>query len=395
MAVDLGYKMFDSDNHLYEGTDAFTRYLDPRYRDEFKWVSDDRGRRYIILHGKFWPYIGIPTFDPVSIPGSMELMYKGKLTKRELGEAAPVLMEPLHNRPEYQNRDARVARLDEQGIEACWMFPTMVSGIEVQTSDDLGLTYALTNALNQWLLEEWGFHHQERMFVTPAVSLADPEQAERQLEFAIEHGAKGVMMRPAPVPTEMGPRSPGRPMFDRFWARAAEAGVAIMCHAGDTGYQRYSGDWTGNYEMQPYKTSVPQTDWIYVEGRAPSDFILSLIAHGAIDRHPNLQVVSVESGGHWVPGLIKAMKKYYTHYPESFFGDPIEQFGNNVWISPFWEDDIEELAAVMPVEHILAGSDWPHPEGLADPTDFVKGLDAFNEADQRKIMRENGLSLVR
>ena len=77
MAVELGDRMFDADNHLYEGTDAFTRHLDPRHRDEFLWVSDDRGRRYIILHGKFWPYIGIPTFDPVSIPGTMELMYRG------------------------------------------------------------------------------------------------------------------------------------------------------------------------------------------------------------------------------------------------------------------------------------------------------------------------------
>ena len=50
------------------------------------------------------------------------------------------------------------------------------------------------------------------------------------------------------------------------------------------------------------------------------------------------------------------------------------QFNENVWISPFWEDDIDELARVMPVDHIIAGSDWPHPEGLADPTDFVKGL---------------------
>jgi hypothetical protein len=83
MAVELGYRMFDADNHLYEGTDAFTRHLDTRHRNEFLWVSDDRGRRYIILHGKFWPYIGIPTFDPVSIPGTMELMYRGKLSNKE------------------------------------------------------------------------------------------------------------------------------------------------------------------------------------------------------------------------------------------------------------------------------------------------------------------------
>ncbi len=106
--ADLDYLMFDSDNHLYEGTDAFTRHLDPQFADEFKWVTDERGRRHIVLHGKFWPYIGIPTFDPVATPGSMELLYKGQLTKQELKAQGIKLMEPLADRPEYQNRAERL-----------------------------------------------------------------------------------------------------------------------------------------------------------------------------------------------------------------------------------------------------------------------------------------------
>jgi hypothetical protein len=37
----------------------------------------------------------------------------------------------------------------------------------------------------------------------------------------------------------------------------------------------------------------------------------------------------------------------------------------------------------------LAGSDFPHAEGLAEPTDFVKSLKGFNEGDQRMIMHNN------
>jgi hypothetical protein len=37
----------------------------------------------------------------------------------------------------------------------------------------------------------------------------------------------------------------------------------------------------------------------------------------------------------------------------------------------------------------LAGSDFPHAEGLAEPTDFVKSLTGFNEDDQRMIMHDN------
>lgn len=390
----IDYEMFDADNHIYEATDAFTRHLDPRFNEEFKWVTDARGRTYIILHGKWWPYIGIPTFDPIATPGSMELMYRGKLQRQELAAQGIKFMEPLSERPEYQHRQPRVARLRQQGIAACWMFPTMVSGVEEQTSDDPELTYGLLDALNRYLLDEWQFDGADGIFCTPVVSLADPDRAVEQLEFAIANGARGVMMRPAPAPTARGPRSPGREEFDPFWARAAEAGVVILCHAADTGYHRYAGDWTGNYEMQPYRKAVKMTDWIFIEGRAPSDFILALIAHGALHRHPDLKIASIESGGFWVPPLIHNLKRYYAHYPDSFYGDPIEQFERSIWIAPFWEDDVAELSCHVPVERILAGSDWPHPEGLAEPRQFIDGLTAFSPVDQRKIMRENGLALV-
>src|SRR3546814_15816738 len=62
--------------------------------------------------------------------------------------------------------------------------------------------------------------------------------------------------------------------------------------------------------------------------------------------------------------------------PHGFDGDPIEQFKRNVWISPFHEDDIAELIEVMGADHILFGSDYPHPEGLAEPCSYLDHLPA-------------------
>jgi len=390
---DLGYAMFDADNHFYEGRDAFTRYLDPKYQREFFWVRDERGRTHVILHGRFWPYIPNPTFDPIAVPGSMELMFGGKKSRAELAAEGIRLTEPLADRPEYMNRQARLERMGAQGVEACWMFPTMVSGVEHQTRDDVDLTYALLNALNRWILDEWGFGAEGRIHAMPVVSLADPDQAVAQLEFGLAHGARAIMLRPSPAPTIRGYRSPGLPEFDGFWARVAEARVAVTCHAGETGYHQYAGDWTGRYVLEPFM-DTPAYDAMFVEGRAVSDFTTALIVHGAFQRHPDLRVVMIENGCGWVPDLMRRFRKFYSHHRESFPGDPIEQFQRNIWISPFWEDDIAELATYLPVEHILAGSDWPHAEGLAEPAHFVKGLHAFGADDQRKIMRENGLALL-
>jgi predicted TIM-barrel fold metal-dependent hydrolase len=49
----------------------------------------------------------------------------------------------------------------------------------------------------------------------------------------------------------------------------------------------------------------------------------------------------------------------------------------------------------MTPEHVLFGSDYPHPEGMAEPLNFAKEIDGlFSEADTRKIMGENMFELL-
>jgi len=43
---------------------------------------------------------------------------------------------------------------------------------------------------------------------------------------------------------------------------------------------------------------------------------------------------------------------------------------------------------------ILAGSDFPHPEALAEPIKFAAGLEGLLEGAVRRIMRENALELL-
>jgi predicted TIM-barrel fold metal-dependent hydrolase len=75
----------------------------------------------------------------------------------------------------------------------------------------------------------------------------------------------------------------------------------------------------------------------------------------------------------------------------------VEQLKNNVWIAPYYEDDVKLLAETIGVEKILFGSDWPHGEGLADPMAFTADIPQFPEfsaEDTRKVMRDNALDLL-
>ena len=77
-----------------------------------------------------------------------------------------------------------------------------------------------------------------------------------------------------------------------------------------------------------------------------------------------------------------------------FSKDPIEQFREQVWIAPFYEDDIRLLADTIGVDKLLFGSDYPHAEGLEIPTAFLHDLHGFAKDEIRMIMRENAFAFL-
>lgn len=61
----------------------------------------------------------------------------------------------------------------------------------------------------------------------------------------------------------------------------------------------------------------------------------------------------------------------------------------HLWVSPFFEDDVVALCGTLGVERVLAGSDYPHPEGLAHPAEFADELAALSPSDRRLVLRDN------
>lgn len=390
--MSLGYRMYDADNHLYEAADAFTRHLPADRQKDFYWTTDQRGHRHIILGGKHFDYLPNPTFDPIAVAGCLLEVFAGEKSMLETKNTA-YTFERLADRPEYQDRQVRVRRMDDQEVEAALLFPTLVSGVEEATGSDVDLTTALLWSFNRWLEEDWGFAYQNRLFATPVISLSDVDEAVRMLEWALGRGARAIMVRPSPVPTRMGMRSPADPLFDPFWARAQEAGVLVCGHLSATGYHRYSGDWTGVYEFAPHRPQGPFAS-IATHARATMDFFTAMVVQGAVTRFPRLRLLSVENGSDWVHWIVERMKVEYQRYPGNFPEEPVAAFERCVWVVPYWEEPIAELTRYVPVERILAGSDFPHSDGLPEPTQFAKALDGFSDDDVRRIMRDNLRALL-
>ena len=174
----IGYALYDADQHYYEANDALTRHLDRNHRHAVRWIDMD-GRRTLIINDRLLKMIPNPTYDPVGRPGSMGDYFRaknqeGRSLKEILGEMQPI-------QAEYRDRAARVAVLDEQGVEFTWLLPSLGLGVEEMLHDNFDALDAVVRAYNDWLDDDWGYDRDGRIQTAPLLALGDPDAAEVEL----------------------------------------------------------------------------------------------------------------------------------------------------------------------------------------------------------------------
>jgi hypothetical protein len=151
---ELDYDAFDCDNHYYEALDAFTRHLDPALGPRCVQWCDIDGRKYHVVGGKVSRAVTNATFDPIAKAGAMHDYFRGnpdgKSPLEFLREREPI-------RPEYREPEARLRRMDEFGLEAIWLFPTLgVLYEELLKDDGVALLHSIgrmspPGTTNPWL----------------------------------------------------------------------------------------------------------------------------------------------------------------------------------------------------------------------------------------------------
>jgi predicted TIM-barrel fold metal-dependent hydrolase len=386
----VDFDAFDADNHYYEATDAFTRHLPANRSRVVTWATIN-GKPRMVVDNKVFRFIPNPTFDPVARPGVLDEYFRGKRAGDSIRDAFGDL-EPIN--PAYREPEARLKLMDTQRLEGCFMFPTLGVGVEEALLHDPDALHDVFHAFNEWMHDDWTFNYQDRIYAAPYICLQDPERAEREVAWALDHGAHVVVMRSGPVRGPGFGRSPGDAVYDPMWARLAEAGILTAYHSGDAGYGRYADEWGSGGDFQAFRNDPFRT---VTGGHRPIyDTVAALVCHGVFTRHPNLRVATIESGSDWVPLLLRALKKSFGQVPAAYGGvNPVQQVRDHVWVSPYYEDDLAQLRDELGANRVIFGSDYPHAEGLADPLAFVDDLPGYTDDEIRLVMRENALALSR
>ena len=388
----MEYQLIDADEHYYEPDDCFSRHIETRFRDDTITVrrgGDGLGR--IFLKGRR-TFMSVMPGDYASAPGALEGLFAGEVadgfTHREVINA--------RDYPAFTGRAARLALMDEQDVEAAILLPTLGVAVEYDLRHDVELCYASLRAFNRWLEEDWGFGADGRIFGVPMLSLLDLGRAMTELRRVMAAGARLVHLCPGPA----GGRSPADPVFDPFWATVAEAGIPVVFHVSNSGYQHFYGThWSENPANPSHQQSPLQ--WALCNTERPVvDTLIALTLHNLFGRHPAIRIVSIENGSSWLKPLFKTVDKAAALGRRGpMLGGklpprPSEALAGHLWVCPFPEDDVNDLIGAIGADHVLFGSDYPHPEGLRQPADYAGRLAGCEAAVTRKVLRGNTADLL-
>jgi predicted TIM-barrel fold metal-dependent hydrolase len=388
----VDFALFDADSHCYDPRDAFTRYIEPKFRDvALRPVRDSEGHEFPVVGDRIVTFVDSNVYEMVHVPGTLA----AKLRATKVGDTAD---ERFYQeiQPEHMEREVRLTDLDNQNVQAAMIFPSLGLMAEsfIRRSDEL---YANLNAFNRWLAEDWGFAYKNRLFAPPMISLRDRDEAVKQLDWVIEQGAKVVMFRTGPAYG----RSPGDPYFDAIWGRLNDARVNVAYHITESGYNAmYSHHWGQDTNPPPYNQSAWQ--WMNLYGdRAIMDTLSALIYDNVFGRFPNLKVGAIEHGAEWLPyflGRLDKMRGLGRQGP--WIGGPLtarptEIFGAHCLVVPYEQDDVRMIVERVGSRCLFMGSDYPHGEGMANPgVGMPKMVDFLPKDELRAVCRDRGLAFV-
>ena len=128
----------------------------------------------------------------------------------------------------------------------------------------------------------------------------------------------------------------------------------------------------------------PEIGFVAIKNSAEL-FLSAMILDGVFERFPGLRGISMEHGAFWVPSWLKAL---------DFTADslkrvaprktlPSEVARQHLKFSPFAGEPVGWIIENAGAELVVFASDYPHPEGTADP---IRKFEAtMTECDQKTM----------
>jgi predicted TIM-barrel fold metal-dependent hydrolase len=329
-------RVVDADGHVLEPMSLWDRHLDPRHRKHApRIVRNDWGLDTVYVGAQ---EIVTAPLGLLGTPGS------------HMDEADPAKKIPL-DQAQRGGFDPveRLRDMDLEGIDVAVLYPSL--GLNFWAIEDPAAAVALARAYNDWLAEYCAVNPR-RLVGAAMLPFQDPEAAVIELTRAArELHFPAAFVRPNPCHG----RHIGDPAFELVWAAAEALEVTIGIHEGSSniiptlGVDRFFNPLLLHAMSHPFEQMLA---------------CATLMVTGAMDRHPDLHFVFLESGGGWAPYWLWRLDEQvhgFGRYAAEMRLLPSAYFQRQCWIS--FEADESTLPALLPhigEEHFVWGSDYPH-----------------------------------
>ncbi len=349
-------RTIDVDQHLFESRTTWSEYIDPARRDDALSITDDEnGWPWLTWRGDRLTPLEVP------IPEHPALVGEDRL-RRLRGERAPASFDDLVP-DSYRASDARLASLDDVGLDAAVLFPNFGLLWEQRLASDRPAQRANARAYNRFAAERCG-QGAGRLFGVAHVLLHDPDWAVEEIKRVRADGVRLAMIAPAPVDGK--PLS--HPDFDRVWAAFSDEGVAPVFHVSE-----FESPLHPAWRQSEQEDGDQLFDSIFLY-LAPAVALANLILHGVLERFPRLRIGVIELTASWVPHFllhIDGASDFYTaRHGEPFrrlAERPSTYFLRQVRVAALPYEMPNRLVPKVGGETYMIGSDWPHAEGVANP----------------------------
>jgi predicted TIM-barrel fold metal-dependent hydrolase len=377
----------DADSHWTEPPDLFTKRAPAKYRDRVPRVEQIDGE-------PIWVFDG----HPLSRHGAAGVI--GRDGRKESSHRAlhQWAFEEVH--VGAWDPEVRLQVMDESGIDAQVVFPSTIGlgGQDLGLVEDEALCRLVIELYNDRMAEIQA-DSNDRLLSMPLMPAWDIELCIAEAQRVATLGMRGVNM--TSDPQDLGSPDLANRAWDPFWEVVSDLRLPVHFHIGaSVTAMGFFGQYPWESHAENTKLAIGGSLLFIGNARVVTNLILS----GMFDRHPNLKMVSVESGVGWIPFILETLDyEMSENAPEELAQlekRPSEYFRSNLYATFWFENNrnkLPELIDAVGEDSILFETDFPHPTCLyPKPLESVAAkMSTLTEDAQRKILGENARKLYR
>ncbi|HVN50465.1 MAG TPA: amidohydrolase family protein [Acidimicrobiales bacterium] len=386
MVAFSGIRVVDTDTHLTEPHDLWTRQAPAARRDEMPHVADVDGEATWVIGDDVLGRAGgggVIGRDGSKINAQTGL-FEWSIDDIHLGAHDPV---------------ARLEMMDEMGIWTEVLYPNVIGlggqGIADVVKDE-PFRLLLLQMYNDHMagVQEQAGHRLLPMGVLPSWSVDACVAEARRLHGM---GFRGVNM--TSDPQDLGAPDLAQRAWDPLWATCAELELPVHFHIGASlTTMNFYGSYPWPSQQEDVALGIGGTLLFIGNARV----VVNVICSGLLDRHPTLKMVSVESGCGWIPFILEAldyeMDENAPHLVNELSLRPSEYFTRQFYATTWFERaDLANVVERVGEDNIMFETDFPHPTCLfPDPLETAsRNMAGLSPEVQRKILSDNAVRLYR